>query len=212
MQNLYVHYGCGLDAPNEWINFDASPTFRIQQIPILGNIVKKKLNVIFPPNVKFGNIVHGLPIASNSCAGVYCSHTLEHLSLQDFRQSLKNTLNILQKDGIFRCVVPDLEYAANLYIQQLNSGDEHASIHFIGNTTLLGINQRPKGFKGLVTSLLGNSHHLWMWDAASLKKELSNAGFTSIRTCTFNDCEDKMFTYVEREGRFVNAVAIECKK
>ncbi len=212
MQNLYVHYGCGLDAPNEWINFDASPTLRIQRVPFLGKILEKKLNVVFPPNVKFGNIVKGLPIAENSCAGVYCSHTLEHLSMQDFRKSLKNTLNILQKGGIFRCVVPDLEYAANLYLEQLKSGDANASIHFIGNTTLLGIDDRPQGVKGLLTTFLGNSHHLWMWDAASLKKELANAGFTSVRTCAFNDSEDLMFKYVEREGRFVNAVAIECKK
>ena len=45
MTKIYVQYGCGLSAPKEWINFDVSPTLRIQKTPILGSILKSKLNV-----------------------------------------------------------------------------------------------------------------------------------------------------------------------
>ena len=38
MKKKYVQYGCGLSAPNEWINFDVSPTLRIQKIPIIGSL------------------------------------------------------------------------------------------------------------------------------------------------------------------------------
>ena len=68
---------------------------------------------------------------------------MEHLSLEDFRIALKNTYKILKPNGIFRCIVPDLEYAAKKYIEQLNNGYNLASINFLGKSTLLGIEKKP---------------------------------------------------------------------
>ena len=57
MEKKYVQYGCVLSAPINWLNFDASPTLRIQKIPIIGGLLKNRLNVIFPENVIFGDII-----------------------------------------------------------------------------------------------------------------------------------------------------------
>lgn len=211
MKKFYVQYGCGLSAPKDWTNFDVSPTLRIQKTPLIGRILRKKLNTTFPTNVLYGDIIKGLPIDENSCDGLYCSHTLEHLSLIDFRQALINSFKCLKKGGIFRCIVPDLEFAARLYIKNLDNGDNLASLGFM-NKTLLGIKERPRGLKGFLSSFLGNSQHLWMWDHKSLSEELKNVGFSQIRSCKFNDSEDEMFKYVEDIERFRNAVAIECRK
>ncbi|MFM7851882.1 MAG: class I SAM-dependent methyltransferase [Flammeovirgaceae bacterium] len=207
----YVQYGCGLSAPEKWINFDVSPTLRIQKLPIIGRALKNKLNTIFPKNVRYGDIIKGLPIDNGSCDGLYCSHTLEHLSLQDFRTALVNSYLLLKDGGIFRCVVPDLEFAARTYIANLENGDNLASLKFFSET-LLGLRERPKDFKGILSSLWGNSHHLWMWDSRSLKEEMKKVGFSKIRDCKFNDCEDEMFQFVEDSGRFENAVALECRR
>lgn len=211
MEKTYVNYGCGLSAPKEWINFDASPTLKIQKNPILKVILKKKLNVIFPDNVLYGDIIKGLPIQDNKCDGLYCSHTLEHLSLNDFRKSIKNSYKILKKGGIFRCVLPDLEWSAREYIKNIDLQDSNASIKFL-EETILGTKSRIYGLKGIIKHVYGNSNHLWMWDKYSLTKELEMVGFKEIRTCVFNDSEDSMFKYVENEGRFKNCLAIECKK
>jgi SAM-dependent methyltransferase len=212
MSKIYVQYGCGGFAPKEWINFDASPTLRIQKIPFIGGILKNRLNVVFSPNVLYGDIIKGLPFKEEQCDGIFCSHVLEHLSLSDFRISLRNTFTILKKGGIFRCLVPDLEYYAREYINSLDQGDISASIKFIGSDTILGLEKRPRGLKGAITSFLGNSHHLWMWDEKSFCQELKIAGFSQIRVCKFNDCEDEMFRSVEEELRFINSVAIECRR
>jgi SAM-dependent methyltransferase len=211
MKKLYVQYGCGLSAPNEWMNFDVSFTLRLQKAPIIGTILKSKLNAIFPDNVLYGDIVKGLPISDNSCDGLYCSHTLEHLSLNDFRQALVNSYKVLKRGGIFRCVVPDMENLARSYIQSLDNGDSQACINFV-DYTLLAIKERPRGLTGILNAYFGNFQHLWMWDNLSLSAELKNVGFTEIRKCEFNDCEDYMFKYVEDFVRFQNAVAIECRK
>jgi len=47
-----------------------------------------------------------------SCRGVYASHVLEHLALDEFHRAIENTMRILEKGGVFRLVVPDLEWAA----------------------------------------------------------------------------------------------------
>ena len=211
MEKKYVQYGCGLSAPINWLNFDSSPTLRIQRMPLIGNLIKKRLNVIFPENVIFGDIIKGLPVKENSCDGIYCSHTLEHLSLEDFRIALKNSYSVLKKGGIFRCIVPDLEFYARKYIIEIENNDVLANMNFM-NSTLLGINKRPKKLKDLIISFYRNSHHLWMWDSKSLSKELTNVGFNQIRLCTFNDSQDKMFNECEDPSRFEYAVAIECKK
>lgn len=207
----YVQYGCGLTAPAEWTNFDVSPTLRLQRIPFFERVLGSKLNTRFPQNVLYGDIIKGLPIPDESCQGLFCSHTLEHLSLEDFRTALKNSFKILRRGGIFRCIVPDLEYIARSYLTALDSGNPMASLDFMNNT-LLGSTKRPRGLLGLISSFWGNAHHLWMWDNLSLADELSNAGFSMIRRCQFNDCEDQMFKLVENRERFIHAVALECRK
>ncbi|MCX6313708.1 MAG: methyltransferase domain-containing protein [Sphingobacteriales bacterium] len=210
MSTIYVQYGCGLSAPAGWNNYDASPTLRLQKLPVVGGVFKKKVD--FPSNVRFGNILKTLPgIKENSCDGIYCSHVLEHLSLNDFHQALKNTYGLLKSGGIFRCVLPDLEFSILQYIEDVKSKPELASINFL-NGTMLGIKDRPKGFKQFVISLMGNSHHLWMWDQYALKNALEEAGFIKVRKCIYNDCEDKMFKLVEDESRFINAISFEAVK
>lgn len=212
MKKIHVQYGCGLSAPENWINFDASPTLRLQRMPLVGKILSSKLEVTFPSNVRYGDITKGLPgIQESSCDSVYCSHVLEHLSLNDFRIAIANTYKILKPEGIFRCVVPDLEVIARAYIHSLNNRDSEASIKFVNNT-LLGVRKRDKGVKSVLTSALGNSHHLWMWDHFSLKKELEKAGFRAIRKCSYNDSVNQAFKEVEDISRFESAVALECIK
>ena len=209
----YVHYGCGLTAPSEWINYDISPTLRIQKIPLIGKFILKRFHpVFFPDNVKYGDITKGLPgIKANSCDGVYCSHTLEHLSLQDCRIALKKTYEMLKPGGIFRCVVPDLEKSAQIYLERLSQGNSEASIQFM-QSTLLGVKARKKGMRAMLSGAVGNSEHLWMWDTTSLSVELEKAGFSSVRPCVYNDSADPMFQHVEHEGRFYHAVALEALK
>ena len=211
MEKLYVQYGCGASSPKGWSNYDASPTLRIQKLPILGFLLRSCLNVKFPSKVQYGDIVKGIRLEDGSCNGIYCSHILEHLSLEDFRIALKNTYKMLKKDGIFRCVIPDLEYSVREYIKSLESGDSTASIIFI-QSTKLGRISRPRRVMELITTFMGNSPHLWMWDRSSLLYELKRAGFEKIRYCNFNDCEDMMFNLVEDSSRFEHAVAIECRK
>jgi len=206
----YIQYGCGPQpefAPKGWRNFDASPTLRFERLPLIGKLYTKNESR-FPENVEYGDIVKGLPILSESCIGVYCSHVLEHLSLDEFRTALHNTLQILQPSGTFRFVLPDLEYSVNQY---RSNPSNDAALAFM-RETWLGYEGRSRNFKDFVVSWLGNSQHLWMWDYKSIELELQNTGFVSIRRAFFGDSSDLRFREVENKDRWDNCLGVECKK
>jgi len=206
-EGLYVQYGCAWCAPKSWRNFDASPTLRFERIPFIGKLYTLNASR-FPENVEYGDIIKGLPIPPNFCSGIYCSHVLEHLALDDFRVALKNTHRLLRRGGLFRTVVPDLETLVRAYIK---SGEPLAAEQFM-RATNLGVVTRTKTLFRFLIAWLGNTSHLWMWDYKSLEYELAHAGFTDIRRCAFGDSTDPMMIHVEDEDRYIDAVAVECKK
>ncbi len=203
----YIQYGCGFSAPSEWKNFDASPTLRFERLPLIGGLYTRNKSR-FPVDVEYGDIVKGLKLADGSCKAVYCSHILEHLALSDFRMALLNTFRILETGGVFRFVLPDLEYSAQKYVQDKSADSAKVFLR----ETSLGRETRSCGIKGFVLDWLGNSQHLWMWDFRSIEAELENAGFVSIRRAMYGDFEDPMFEAVEDEGRWINCLGVECRK
>jgi hypothetical protein len=207
MKDLYVQYGCGLSAPPGWLNFDASPTLWFERLPLLGRLYSKNAER-FPANVRYGDIVRGLPIPADSCRGIYCSHVLEHLAAAEADLALAHTRQYLQPGGTFRLVVPDLRQLAAAYLADPSSD---ASDRFMRDTNL-GREQRPRNLPAFLKSWLGNSPHLWMWDEHSMAAKLSEHGFSEIRRAQFNDAEDRRFNEVEDRERFDGCLAMQCRK
>ena len=210
VSGVYIQYGCGLCAPDGWINFDASYTLAFERIPVIGRLYTRN-GQRFPPNVRYGDIVKGLPLAPECASGVYASHVLEHLAYNDCMRALRNTYRLLIPGGIFRLIVPDLEAAARNYLASLQDQLPDANENFM-ESTALGRRGRPRGLGGLMHAWLNTSSHLWMWDAPSMMRALEAQGFHSIRRCRFNDSEDAMFRSIEDPRRFEGALAIEARR
>ena len=145
-----------------------------------------------------------------TCRGVYASHVLEHLALSDFHIALTNTKRILRDGGIFRLIVPDLEWAAREYVRKIDAGDRMANEGVLAETGLGKISRR-RGLSSFAYEWLRTSEHLWMWDALSLGHALEKHGFRQIRRCFFHDSEDPMFAFVEDVNRFEHAIAMEAR-
>lgn len=201
----YVQFGAGLCGPEEWVNFDSSPTLRLQRLPLVGAAFNK-VGPRFPSTVRYGDIVDGLPVDEASCRAVYSSHVLEHLSLKDFRKALRSTYRHLEPGGCFRFVLPDLKQLATTYVE---SEGPSAAPKFMKDS-YLGIPQRKRGLSGMLRSVWGNSHHLWMWDLESMSAELRTAGFIDIREALFGDSADGMFEHVESRERWDGCLGVEC--
>jgi len=206
MAGSYVQYGCGFSAADGWMNFDNSPTLRIERIPILGDIVSRLSanKQRFPRSVRYGDICKGLPVRDGTLTGAYASHVLEHLSLEEFRIALAKTCRMLTPGGTFRLVVPDLEARARMYLRELERKSPEAS-HRLMRTAHLGVESRPKTLLQRARWMFGGSAHLWMWDEYSIGAELDRAGFVNIRRCELGDSSDPMFARVEDASRFHDA-------
>jgi SAM-dependent methyltransferase len=211
---LYIQYGCGLSAPDGWVNFDASSRLWLERRALIRAVMQKTTGTIFPPNVREGDIVVGLPIPDASAAAVYSSHCLEHISRGDVPKALSNTLRMLRRGGVFRLIVPDLEWRAKQYLAALENSTMPAD-EFLESCHIRR-RMRPKTLPDRVIEGYRKSEHLWMYDFATFKSLLEKAGFSGVRRCQYGDASDPMFALVEDQDRFVdkghNELAIEAIK
>jgi hypothetical protein len=150
-------------------------------------------------------------VAEGSAKAAFASHVLEHLSLNDARITLRHTYRMLQPGGVFRVIVPDLRSRAEWYVRQAAAGNPEASAAFM-RSTLLGMEQRPRGLMRTIRQAFGNTSHLWMWDVVALRSELERCGFERIRECKFGDADDPAFAEIEDPERFIDVdlQASEC--
>lgn len=206
---MNLHFGCGTVVGPEWYNCDGSLTVRLQRLPVVGAIFRQFVPPRFPSAVHFGDVARGLDIAPNSCDAVFCSHVLEHLALEELRQTLRNVYTYMKPGGVFRAVLPDLGEMIRLYNE--NPGPE-AAINFM-TWTGLGVERRPRSINGLLRAWLGGSRHMWMWDFKSMRVELEKVGFRDIQPTSFNASSNPVFKSVEDPERFRwNPLAFECVK
>lgn len=205
---MKVQIGAGLDGPQSWLNVDASPTLRLQRLPVVGRLLQHVSSPRFSPAVTYGDVVRGLRLPTGSVRVVYSSHVLEHLALEDLSVALLEIHRVLAPGGVFRSVLPDLDCDVQRYLQ--SEAQDRAS-EFM-RSTLLGLERRERGLLSALRSWLGNSQHLWMWDYRSMAYRLSEAGFEEIRLARFGDSSDSSFSEVEKIERWEDAFGFECRK
>ena len=209
MQAEYVQFGCGTCAPETWRNFDAGPAFLLaKRFPFLKSVLVRQGFPEYPRHIEYGDVIKGLPVPLASARGIYCSHVLEHLSLEDCRRTLRNVFSYLQPGGLFRLVVPDLEFLCRTYLE--DPGPNAAPTFMV--EAHLGAKSLHRGLGGLARNAFGRSQHLWMWDYKAMNAELEAAGFTAIRRAEFGDSPDPYFLTVEDIGRWRNCLGIECRR
>ena len=219
MNGSHIYYGASTSAVPGWLNFDASLTVRVQNLPVVGRrLARLKGNAFeFPVYLKYGDIIKGLPVPDTSADGVYASHVLEHLSLEDMRAALRNTLRILKPGGVFRLIVPDLRERAKRYVARVEADpdDAEAAPWFVADIemgeagSLSGLPRRLRG-------AMSFARHHWMWDYPSMKRELEAAGFVQVRPSKFGDAEDPKFAEVEQKDRYftgdIQELAVEARR
>lgn len=204
---LRVQYGCGWSAPIGWWNFDASPTLRFERIPFIGRLYTRNTDR-FPGNVKFGDIVQGLPLPDQSCELLYCSHVLEHLTFADCQTAISNSYRLLSPDGIWRMVLPDLRSLAEEYIHSPRPTAAHTFMKESG----LGAHHTRSGVLNRGREAIGNSRHQWLWDFDSLHLALTEAGFADVRRAEFGDSGLSAFAHVEDPVRWAGALGVQCRR
>jgi SAM-dependent methyltransferase len=195
-----IHFGSGLCAPADWINYDNSPTLRLQKFKLGSALCKITRQVRFPANVFVGSITAGLPEATGSAELIYCSHVIEHLAPSDVTIALAEVFRLLKPGGVFRLVLPDTSNLLAKLDSCEISQDEFLYVMNLSTTNML------KNPIGRMRKEMGGQLHRSAWTYGSLTAALKSAGFTDLRKARFGDSKHHEFTSVESELRWIEPV------
>ena len=136
-----------------------------------------------------------LPFNDNVYEVAFSEHTLEHLYYNESKFLISEICRVLKKSSIFRCTVPELEFYIENYKEKKK--DEY-------------FNDFDTGCDAL-RDLANNWGHLCVWDAQTLKREMLNAGFSSVKICKFGEGENKELIK-DLKDRVHQTIYLEAKK
>ncbi|MBN2218315.1 MAG: methyltransferase domain-containing protein [Pirellulales bacterium] len=178
-----LNVGCGGTPTPGWKNYDNSWSVRLARWPVVAMLFgklggfresRKFIAVVKQSGIRWADATRRIPEPDRSADVLYSSHMVEHLNKDQAMRFLKEARRVLVPGGIIRIAVPDVRYHVNNYLQ-----DQDAD-RFIEATLL--VHPRPNTWISKLKYLLvGDRHHMWMYDGASLCKLLSSAGFQNPR-------------------------------
>ncbi len=209
---LKLNLGCGLNAPQEWLNIDASFTARLSKVKWLYKLTCKifKIEEIsWPKNIKIIDIRKGLPFKNGSVKNIFSSHILEHISYRDADFVIKECFRVLCKDGVMRIIVPDLYQITKRYVQLVDSNPQgEYSYNFVKDLNAFDDNP-PKGVMRSFKQIFSHGKHLYMYDQWSLKELLEKHGFKNVQRMNYGQSQIPDIAAVEEQGRHESAVCLE---
>lgn len=181
---LRINIGCGQTPTKGWRNFDNSLSLKIARYPLIAYVMRRIGLIALPQwkfiefarnnRIEYGDSTGLLPVADGTVDVIYSSHMLEHLDRIDADLFLKEARRLLAPGGVIRIAVPDLRKQVTVYLEDGRADD------FLETTGLCIA--RPRTFMGRLRSLLiGERHHLWMYDGLSLCALLARNGFVDPR-------------------------------
>jgi SAM-dependent methyltransferase len=181
VRNIRINIGCGSNPTPGYENFDNSFSVWLANHPLLSTalspgISKQQRTFILlakTKQIRWADATKKIPLPAGSVEVVYSSHTLEHLDPHEASRFLAEARRILVPGGVVRLVVPDFAQQ----IAQYNK-DQDAD-EFLRYTNLTRPKPRSLAEK-LKLLIVGMRHHLWAYDANSMSRLLSGAGFQNV--------------------------------
>lgn len=152
------------------------------------------------------DVTRGLPLADASLRGIYTEHCLEHLPLAAAFDLLRECRRVLQLGGRLRIVIPDGEIYLSRYVKTLE-GDFSAPLPYA----------QSDQFRGRYTPMLSvnrifrDDGHQFIYDFATMRLLLEDAGFANITKHTFRQGADLVLLR-DTADRQVESLYIEAAK
>ena len=179
-----MNVGCGMKPMKGWLNLDNSWGVRIAanrllyftatRIGILNREQRMLVDAAREAGVLWADATKRVPLPDSSVEVLYSCHMMEHLEKERALGFLREALRVLEPAGIIRVVVPDLKRMAERYM-----ADSDADA-FLERLQLARAVPRTFGER-LKFLLVGDRHHLWMYDASSMIRLLEKEGFEAPR-------------------------------
>lgn len=173
-------------------------------------VVPGVINIDFftTPGIDYGaDLRCPLLIADDTVDGIFCEHTVEHLSYDEASRLLTECWRILKPFGVIRIVLPDI----SLFIERYAAADESwfkrwEQLMFTDSTDAERAKRRlatPMQALSFVTQEYG---HLSAWDVRTLAFYLEQSGFRNITQVDFQlgQCQELLLDLDEEDRKSVS--------
>lgn len=175
-----LNFGCGLNAPSNWSNFDSSFRIWVDHLPWLPKVFGYKPR--FAPWVRRLDVTGPLPFPDQSAEYIYSSHMIEHLTHEDAEKFLKECFRILSKGGRIRLMTPNLRFSVEDYMARRSKPElAHTAADFFMNC--LGVVEEHGNAGTLerwIRKFQQKNNHKWLYDEYNLKHMLEQIGFVNV--------------------------------
>jgi predicted SAM-dependent methyltransferase len=130
---------------------------------------------------------------------------LEHLDKSEASLFLREARRVMGRSSVIRLVLPDLSKAIERYNQ---NKDADAFV----NSILMSTPNPRRFIQRIRMAVIGNRHHLWMYDSKSLCKLLENNGFKNIQILKSGETTLKDYGLLDLNERADESIYIEAFK
>ena len=223
--NLKLNLGCGLVAPDGWVNIDISYNAFLAKYPklrrFLGkfNILPKKLTEIpWPKNITVFDVRRCLPYQDNSVKFIYSSHCLEHLSKAEAKKLLGECYRVLVPGGVIRIIVPDLHTSVQKYIEAFRKWDKNSQEScpaeiFLQNFAMHqpNLTAQPVWIR-VYKKFHDKNTHKWAYDEQSLAYLLKLTGFKTFAKRKSGESFIEDVNNLDLPERFEGSICFEAVK
>lgn len=194
---MKLQLGCFHQAADGWVNTDITPHLFIARVPFAATLLHR-IHVVNDQhyawhregrfrNVRYLNAVKRFPFKDGSFDAVFCSHIVEHLDPNQARYMFGEVLRVLKPGGVFRVVVPGLEWAVSLYNPESPGIFLDAMYEHVGGSS--------------------KNSHKWMYTRASLQSFFEDQGFVDVKNCAYQ--EGRLPDVEKMDSRPENSIFVE---
>ncbi len=212
-KHIKLNIGCGPCGISGWLNYDFGILPLISTLPklksilikihLLSNSYKEKW-----PKIKIVDIRKKFPLKDNTVKFLFCSQVLEHFEYWEARSILSECHRVMEKGGILRISVPDIEKVISNYKNnpnKINSAREFDKAIF-GDEK----DKTPNLIKKISIQFI--RYHKWHYNFPYLRDLLKETGFSSIQKCSFRKGKTPDLNKLELEIHKATSMYIEAIK
>lgn len=134
-----------------------------------------------------------LLIDSNAVDGIFCEHTMEHLTYSQVDQLMGECYRILKPGGILRIIVPDVSKFVENYAQNNQAWfDKWEHLMFTTSADVERSKRKLVSKMSAISFVTQEYLHMACWDYETMHHYLSKNKFVNITKSVHRESSDKM--------------------